>query len=74
MQQQQQQGMVGNHNIMANQASMVSTGGCDNQAFVMPVSQCYCLDVCAAPFVVWCVQIKTCTIQVPGLTMVPVLI
>ncbi|XP_053198712.1 nuclear receptor coactivator 2 [Scomber japonicus] len=26
MQQQQQQGMVGNHNMMANQASMVSTG------------------------------------------------
>lgn len=59
MQQQQQQGMVGSHSMMANQASMVSTGGCDSHAFVVPVSQGYCLNVCAAPFVAWCAQIKT---------------
>uniref|UniRef100_A0A8C4GDT2 Nuclear receptor coactivator 2 n=1 Tax=Dicentrarchus labrax TaxID=13489 RepID=A0A8C4GDT2_DICLA len=29
IQQQQQQGMVGSHGMMANQAGMVSTGGCD---------------------------------------------
>ena len=64
---QQQQGMVGSHSMMANQASMVSTGGCDSHAFVVPVSQCYCLNVCTAPFVAWCAQIKTRTIvQVPG--------
>uniref|UniRef100_A0A4W6DWX5 Nuclear receptor coactivator n=1 Tax=Lates calcarifer TaxID=8187 RepID=A0A4W6DWX5_LATCA len=30
MQQQQQQGMVGNHGMMANQAGMVNTGRCDS--------------------------------------------
>lgn len=33
IQQQQQQGMVGNHSMMANQAGMVNTGGSD--AFVV---------------------------------------
>lgn len=31
MQQQQQQGMVGNHTMMANQAAMVNTGEGDGQ-------------------------------------------
>jgi len=29
----QQQGMVGSHGMMANQAGMVSSGGCDGYAF-----------------------------------------
>lgn len=29
MQQQQQQGMVGNHGMMGNQAAMVNAGRCD---------------------------------------------
>lgn len=33
MQQQQQQGMVGSHGMMTNQAGMVNAGGCDGPTF-----------------------------------------
>lgn len=37
IQQQQQQGMVGSHGMIANQAGMVSTGGCDSYAFLVTI-------------------------------------
>lgn len=39
MQQQQQQGMVGNHNMMANQPPMVNTGGFNSHTNVYYIVQ-----------------------------------
>lgn len=40
VQQQQQQGMVGNHNMMANQPAMVNTGGFNSHTNVYYIVQC----------------------------------
>lgn len=45
-QQQQQQGMVGSHSMMANQAGMVSTGGCNSHAFAVTVYNDIIPDYC----------------------------
>lgn len=44
---QQQQGMVGNHGMMGNQAAMVNAGRCDGYDFL----EAYiCLNVCDTAF------------------------
>lgn len=46
IQQQQQQGIVGSHGMMANQASMVGTGGCNSHAFAVTVYDDITPDYC----------------------------